>query len=187
MMSSCLQKLEKLLKNQVGHKSTKRCLKLNYSFLDKECYINKPDGDITHVFPCGAMANSMFNDTIFIYDGEFTETNLIEQVANPASHDNDLSPWILKGDEITWTTDRIQKVVFKLHPRKNKYRIGFFRIFGIKFEIRQSLMRIPLSANLLPTELLISMFKSQTAGKFQQQNLERNQIFITDWHREHLV
>ena len=58
----------------------------------------------------------MFNDTIFIYDGEFTETNLIEQVANPASHDNALSPWILKGDEITWTTDRIQKVVFKLHP-----------------------------------------------------------------------
>ena len=29
------------------------------------------------------MANSIFNDTIFIYDGEFTETNLIDQIANP--------------------------------------------------------------------------------------------------------
>ena len=55
----------------------------NKLFSDKECYINKPKEDITHVFPCGAMANSMFNDTIFMYDGEFTETNLIEQVANP--------------------------------------------------------------------------------------------------------
>ena len=79
--------------------------------LDKECYINKPENydDITHVFPCGAMANSMFNDTIFIYDGELTtDSVIIDQIANPAS-DNTLAPWILKGDEITWTTDRIQK------------------------------------------------------------------------------
>lgn len=75
---------------------------------DKECYINKPREDIIHVFPCGAMANSMFNDTIFIYDGKFTEDNLIDQIANPVNN-NDLSPWILEGEGITWTTDRIQK------------------------------------------------------------------------------
>ena len=61
------------------------------------------------------MANSMFNDTIFIYDGEFTETNLIDQIANPGS-DNELSPWILEGEGITWTTDRIQKVDFNIKP-----------------------------------------------------------------------
>jgi len=86
MMSSCLQKLKKLLRNQVGDRRSlvhETLTQTNKLLSDKECYINKPKEDITHVFPCGAMANSMFNDTIFIYDGEFTETNLIEQVTNP--------------------------------------------------------------------------------------------------------
>ena len=56
-----------------------------------------------------------------------------------------------------------------------------------KIEIHKSLMRTLLSNNLSRMELLISMFKNQSAGRFQQQNLEQNQIFITDWHREHLV
>jgi len=28
--------------------------------------------------------------------------------------DNELSPWILEGNDITWTTDRIQKVDFNV-------------------------------------------------------------------------
>ena len=56
------------------------------------------------MFPCGAMANSMFNDTIFMYDGEFTETNLIEQVANPGLGYKSIgfSILILIGQYIDW-------------------------------------------------------------------------------------
>ena len=34
--------------------------------------------------------------------------------------DNELSPWILEGEGITWTTDRIQKAGFKLKSEKIK-------------------------------------------------------------------
>ena len=39
--------------------------------------------------------------------------NILICISAPGS-DNELSPWVLEGEGITWTTDRIQKVDFNI-------------------------------------------------------------------------
>jgi len=72
---------------------------------DESCYVNKDRGDQKNDFPCGSLANSMFNDTFFIYDNFPTdEDEILEKIAKPS-----VSAWQMSGKDIAWKTDVHQK------------------------------------------------------------------------------
>jgi len=67
----------------------------------KTCYINGAPSDVAE-FPCGAVANSFFNDTFFIYNDDFD--NVYDKVTDPAT-----DAWKMSGKDIAWMTDKVQK------------------------------------------------------------------------------
>lgn len=69
------------------------------------CYVIKGIDRPKHDFPCGSLANSFFNDSIFIYDNlPSDDSELMDKIVHP----ND-DAWSLKGDGIAWKTDIVQK------------------------------------------------------------------------------
>lgn len=70
---------------------------------DKKCYINGPTDSTKADFPCGAIANSMFNDTFFLYT-TWSDDELYDKVSQP--HVGAIET---HGEGISWITDRVQK------------------------------------------------------------------------------
>ena len=71
---------------------------------DPSCYVNKNQREgPKHDFPCGSLANSFFNDSIFIFD-ELRDESILDQIVNPKA-----MAWEVKGDGIAWKTDIHQK------------------------------------------------------------------------------
>jgi len=56
------------------------------------------------IAPCGAIANSLFNDTFFLYDDEISDGDLFDLVRNPSQNNIPMS-----GENIAWQTDKKQK------------------------------------------------------------------------------
>ena len=87
----------------------------DFLILEKTCYINGAPSDVAE-FPCGAVANSFFNDTFFIYNDDFD--NVYDKVIDPAT-----DAWKMSGkgmsiaasqhyhsiSDIAWMTDKVQK------------------------------------------------------------------------------
>lgn len=69
---------------------------------DSSCYVNGNKGP-KQDFPCGALANSFFNDSIFIFD-ELPDDNILDRIVNPKE-----TAWAVKGDGVAWKTDVHQK------------------------------------------------------------------------------
>ena len=62
--------------------------------------------------PCGAIANSLFNDTFFMYDCdnddcEVDDATLFARVINPAGTPDDV-PIPMTGEDIAWQTDKVR-------------------------------------------------------------------------------
>jgi len=71
---------------------------------DPSCYVNTNQREgPKHDFPCGSLANSFFNDSIFIFD-ELRDESILDQIVNPKA-----MAWEVKGDGIAWKTDIHQK------------------------------------------------------------------------------
>ena len=69
------------------------------------CYVMKGQDRVKNDFPCGSLANSFFNDSIFIYDDlPNDEDELMDVTVHP-----NVDAWSLKGDGIAWKTDIVQK------------------------------------------------------------------------------
>ena len=59
------------------------------------------------IAPCGAIANSLFNDTFFLYDDEELPDDdaLFDLVRNPAADGNNRIA--MSGENIAWQTDKV--------------------------------------------------------------------------------
>ena len=59
-----------------------------------------------HLFiaPCGAIANSLFNDTFFLYDAPAVGDALFDRVRNPFIRE---APVPMTGKDIAWQTDKV--------------------------------------------------------------------------------
>ena len=56
--------------------------------------------------PCGAIANSLFNDTFFLYDAPADGDQLLARIRDP-SNDQD-APVPMTGKDIAWQTDKVE-------------------------------------------------------------------------------
>ena len=70
----------------------------------------------TYLAPCGAIANSLFNDTFFLYDCDdddctIDDNTIFNRVINPAQPDLRIP---MTGQDIAWQTDKVKIVLFEL-------------------------------------------------------------------------
>lgn len=58
------------------------------------------------IAPCGAIANSLFNDTFFLYDTEElpNDDDLFDLVRSPTADGNRIA---MSGENIAWQTDKV--------------------------------------------------------------------------------
>ena len=65
------------------------------------------DGRTLPIAPCGAIANSLFNDTFFLYDNEQLANDddaLFTLIQNPAGNPLRIA---MSGENIAWQTDKV--------------------------------------------------------------------------------
>ena len=77
------------------------------------------------IAPCGAIANSLFNDTFFLYDDEELPDDdaLFDLVRNPAADGNNRIA--MSGENIAWQTDKVISKFFSFHPLDLKFSPRF--------------------------------------------------------------
>ena len=64
------------------------------------------------IAPCGAIANSLFNDTFFLYDTEElpNDDDLFNLVRSPTADGNRIA---MSGENIAWQTDKVYLISTK--------------------------------------------------------------------------
>ena len=60
---------------------------------------------LSFLAPCGAIANSLFNDTFFLYDEPADGDELLARIRDPSNEQD--APVPMTGKDIAWQTDKV--------------------------------------------------------------------------------